>query len=442
MKYIYQIGRLDKDMSSVNFEIDGKEFLSPLSSFALKRYFNNEAKVILIYPLSIPFNKNLLNSRLDDNLKKAIENVLENRDEFFSDPFIFFNKHPHTKICDDFFIIHAIGEFEEEIFSGIFDDVVVEIFIDMVERAYQDKISELYIDISSGHNIYVSALLEATRYFAVFNKLQSWQKESTKIKIIFSDPIIGSSNQTYKIYKDYELKIKTFFSSPLTSADIISSKVAKTIAQDNREFKNKIQKMLENFSLCFSALKNNTPLILYSFDFDSYEQVDKLILEIITHAKKQLYQNWKTSFGIQKDEYLKSFLTLSFYKGILLLMSQNEIYKKDEVSIDEIKERFKFLYKVFGLDLNIELVGHEIYNLKEGKDEQNKKIIDKASSDWSKLSCYLYGGQTENFVKRNFLAHAGFERNITEVKVKDKTLYLRYSPESLNQIRKELINSI
>lgn len=34
MKYIYQIGRLDKDMSSVNFEIDGKEFLSPLSSFA------------------------------------------------------------------------------------------------------------------------------------------------------------------------------------------------------------------------------------------------------------------------------------------------------------------------------------------------------------------------------------------------------------------------
>lgn len=442
MRYIYQIGRLERQMMPVEFEIEGDIFLSELSSFALKKYFKDEAKTILIYPLSLPFNKSLLNSNLNEAFKNKIKHILENRDDFFMNPSGLFKFHPHNEKCDDFIIIHAIGEFEGELFGGNFDDIVLEIFIEIIERYCKCGISELYIDVSSGHNIYVSALLEATRYFAVFNKLQSWHGPAVKIKLLFSDPIIGSSKQTYKIHKDYELKFKTFFSSPLDFTDINNSTVSRAIAKENRPFKNKIQRMLENFSLCFSALKNNTPLVLYSFDFESPEEVDALILEILAHAKQKLYSDWKNSPRIEKNEYLKSLYALSFYKGILLLMSQQEIYKKEEVSINEIKNKFKSLYKTFGLDLNIEILGHEIYNLTEGKDEQKRTIFNKAGSQWSRLSSYLYSGESKDFVKRNFLAHAGFERNAVEVRVIDNNLYLRYSPDALNDLKQTLIESM
>ncbi len=42
---------------------NGEQISSPLSSFALKKFFNNEPKVKLFYPISLPLNRKLLESK-------------------------------------------------------------------------------------------------------------------------------------------------------------------------------------------------------------------------------------------------------------------------------------------------------------------------------------------------------------------------------------------
>lgn len=243
MIYLYQIGRLDKDViksQKLNFLIDKNFFESELSSFALKNYFKDNVKCILIYPVSLPFNKRLISDSNETNeFREILKNAIENPVDYFKNPREFLKDHPHTKYADDFIVIHSIGEFEKQIFEGTFDDIVLEIFIDLVERFFKEGMKELYIDISSGLNIYVSALIEAVRHFSIFQNIGSW-KEPLSVKLVFSEPIIGSSKSNFKIFKDYELKFKVFFSSPITHADVKNFELSRKIAKQDRTLKNKI----------------------------------------------------------------------------------------------------------------------------------------------------------------------------------------------------------
>jgi CRISPR-associated (Cas) DxTHG family. len=276
MIYLYQIGRLDKDViksQKLNFLIDKNFFENELSSFALKNYFKDNVKCILIYPVSLPFNKRLISDSNETNeFREILKTAIENPVDYFKNPREFFKDHPHTKYADDFIVIHSIGEFEKQIFEGTFDDIVLEIFIDLVERFFKEGMKELYIDISSGLNIYVSALIEAVRHFSIFQNIGSW-KEPLSVKLVFSEPIIGSSKSNFKIFKDYELKFKVFFSSPITHADVKNFELSRKIAKQDRTLKNKIQEMLEKFALSYSAIKNNTPLVVYSFKFHEEQEI-------------------------------------------------------------------------------------------------------------------------------------------------------------------------
>ena len=439
MIYLYQIGRLDRGVfnnEKVRFSIDKKFFESELSSFALREHIEDKAKSVLIYPVSLPFNKGLVTDTAEtDEFKKGLKFANENPVEYFKNPKEFFKNHPHTKIADDFIIIHSIGEFEKQIFEGTFDDIVLEIFIDFVERYINYGMKELYIDISSGHNIYVSALLEAVRHFSIFQRLGSWQ-DSFSVKLVFSEPIFGSSKLNYNIFKDYEFKFKVFFSSPITIADLTNYKLSRIIAKEDREFKRKIQSMLDNFALSYSAIKNNTTLVVYSFKFDEEEEIKGLILKIVANLKDKLYSDWQKSPHLERNEYLKVFLSLSFYMGIIKILKENSVQYKDCVSLDEIEKSFSSIYQQFELPLNEQLLRHEISNLTRPDKETGETIIYKAKEEWKSLSEFLPGEGI--FHSRNFIAHAGFERTVTEVKKIENKLYLRYKTDSLEKIKDAL----
>ncbi|MDI6714692.1 MAG: CRISPR-associated CARF protein Csx1 [Thermodesulfovibrio sp.] len=442
MIYLYQIGRLDRGVvnnEKVRFSIEKKFFESELSSFALKEHLGDKAKCVLIYPVSLPFNKGLLIDTTEtDEFKKRLKSANENPVEYFKNPKKFFKAHPHTKIANDFIVIHSIGEFEKQVFEGSFDDIVLEIFIDLVERYFKDGIKELYIDISSGLNIYISALLEAVRHFSIFQKLGSWQ-DSLSVKLVFSEPIIGSSKSNYTIFKDYELKFKVFFSSPITKTDLENFNLSRNIAKEDRTLKNKIQEMLKKFALSYSAIKNNTPLIVYSFEFHKEDDIKDLILQIVEDLKNKLYSDWQKSPHIEKNEYLKVFLALSFYMGIMRILKENSVQYKDCVSLAEIENNFSSIYQQFEMPLNEQLLKHEISNLTRPDKETRQTIIDKAKEEWQSLSEFLPGEGI--FHSRNFIAHAGFERTVTEVKKLENKLYLRYKNDSLEKIKDALIKA-
>jgi len=57
-------------------------------------------------------------------------------------------------------------------FSTALGDVVLRILIDMMQRYLEEPFEEMYLDISSGLNVYASAMIEAGRVFLTLISLQ------------------------------------------------------------------------------------------------------------------------------------------------------------------------------------------------------------------------------------------------------------------------------
>ena len=452
MKFIYQIGRFDANyMSNVEFKFENETYASPLSSISLKQHFLSQGfdtKLVLIYPVSIIYNESAVErlKEKDSFVQKINENILNYLDE----PRAVLESHPHNKEADDFLIIHSIGRYRlrennEVEFKSSYDDIVLEILCDMIERyiKVKDQENEFYIDISSGHNIYVSALLEALRHFSVFSQLLNWQNKNFRPKtyIVFSDPILGSSAKEFQIYIQ-KVEFKAFFSSPVKKEDIDQSngnRLSKKLYHEDREKRRKLDGFLENFGITYSAIKNNTPLVLYHFKHNQYNEILDFLTGIIREIKIKLSRDWINSAFLSKDDYLKIILSLGFYAGIVEVLESNCVKNQEKgINLNEIKEKFGSskgsIYDIFDLNLLVPLLGQEIYTLSESKDKDGKRLIDKVSNEWEKLDKYLYG-EGGNFNRRHFLAHAGFERNITQVRGEANELYFRYDSNSESDIK-------
>jgi hypothetical protein len=224
-RILYQMGRFEGSIDEkVNFEIDGKPRSGELSSFALKEHFGEHTKVILVYPVSILLNEYALRGIKDKEYLRSfhekIESIVtkpEEREKYIKNPWEYLKEHPHSKKADGFIVIPSIGEFLGEEFSSPLGNIVLRILIDMMERYKNEPFDEMYLDISSGHNIYNYALAEAGRLFLTLMKLEDFLKEKDiKVFIAISEPIIGkpSSDKRYKIFKDFQLDVKGFFYFP------------------------------------------------------------------------------------------------------------------------------------------------------------------------------------------------------------------------------------
>jgi CRISPR-associated protein Csx1 len=449
MKVIYQIGRLDSGaFNPLKFDVNGKDYTAQLSSFALKQSFleNGErSKVILIYPVSLLLNKNATHiQNISVDFKQSIESILNDKTElsnYLSNPYPYFYKHPHSKEADEFIVIHSIGQYEGINFSANFEELILEIFIDMVKR-YQDKpFSELYLDISSGHNIYVSTLLEAGRLFLTFYKLQNFltQGKGLNVFITFSDPILPPYERTFKVHEGFPLEVKVFFSYPEKpyeySLEQGYMKFAGELAKENREIKRDLNDLFSYGKFFYSAIKNNIPIVLYTLDYHSEELINKGIQNLIKLVKDSLTQNYQNTPKLNFDLFRKAFLMLAIYKGITKVLKTYEIAKKEEVSISELREKFveenKSLYKYFGLVQNRNYLSQEIKN----NFDRNK---DKFEKEYKLLKEYI-GGEGEDFNPRNFLAHCGFERNSIYVRKDGEEILVKYREDRLKEIAKILM---
>ncbi len=448
LKYIFQIGRLDRGITrKINFLIESNEFSSTLSSLALKQHLCKDgasnAKVVLIYPVSLPFNSNLLKSQdIPEDLKTKLEDILATKGKnYFRNPKEFFKDyHPDSKKADDCFVIHSIGEFEKVRFEGYIDDIVLEMFIFMVSKYLQENIEEVYVDVSSGLNIYILALLEAVRQFYVFTRLFSWGEEKqVRFNVVYTDPIIGSSSSNYRVYT-YDLSYKVFFSSPIKSEDITSIengefkfRVSREIAGENRKLKSKLNKYLDKFATCFSAIKNNASLVLYTFPFDNVQDASSVVKEVLGLAKEQLYKDMQVSPKLSLDSFLKFILSMGLYRGILNNLQRYNVSLKREVPIKEIKGSFPELYKIFELNLNNSFLINEI--------ESIEKLKYQIKENWRSLYEIFKEGKENNshisgeIKDRNFFAHSGFEKTMTEVRRCGEDIFVRYKDEYKQQIK-------
>lgn len=463
MKLIYQIGRFEvNSLNPINFRIENQVFRTSLSSLALKEYFNknnNSSKVVLLYPVSLLFNKRVIenSSNLPEDLKKNILKVLDSNEEknsFFLNPYPYYKLNPHSKLVDSFLVIHSIGEYEGVKFQTTFEELVLEIFIDIVEKYLNEPFKVLYLDISSGLNIYVSSLIEAGRLFLTFYKLQNFLPEEEPLKVIlyFSDPIMQPfADRDFELHLHYELEVKTFFSFPQLpdqiSIENAYTKFIKTLANGDRETKQYFNKLLASILtdgyLFFSALKNNTPLVLYTFSHHQEEKVILVMRELIEFLKRILYQNFQKAPNLKIEQYRKLFLMLSIYLGIIKILKKHKISQNQEVPISELVSNFKdpekTIFKYFDLSSHSSFFAQELENnfLKE----ENKKNF---TSDFKLLKDFISGESKDNDIHpRNFIAHCGFERNCVEIKKVGEDVWIRYKNDSkiLERIKKILLEN-
>jgi len=461
-RIIYQIGRFESSIDElVNFEIDGKIYSRELSSFALKEHFGEPTKVILLYPVSILLNKRAIEQIKDKEglksfyekikgLAKEPEESKRHIKDYINNPWEYLKEHPHSKKADGFIIIPSIGEFLGEKFSSPLGNIVLRILIDMIERYKNEPFDEMYLDISSGHNIYNYALAEAGRLFLTLMKLKDFLKEKDiKVFIAITEPIFGkpSPDKSYKIFKDFQLDVKGFFYFPEKpqqnneyAFSTYAGGVSRTIKdEEDRELKRKIMNMLYKAYLFYSALRNNLPLVVYYLcNLKEYRytenDVKNLLEEIVNLLKQKLDKNLKESPDLNFEDLRKLFIMLGLAVGIIRVLEKREICKgiKEEVEVyvEDIKLLFakekSSIYGYFGLKTNIPYLRQEIRNNFTEKDKKN--LI---TNEWKLLKYILEENPNEKDTQihqRNFLAHCGFERNITEVKKSDNgDIIIRYT---------------
>ena len=465
------MGRFESSIDiPVNFEIDGEPCSGELSSFALKKYLGEPTKVILVYPVSIllnenalkgikdKLNKNLAGERKDEeDLKSFYEKIKgfvegeekeKEKEKYIKNPWEYLREHPHSKKADGFIVIPSIGEFLGEKFSSPLGNIVLRILIDMIERYKNEPFDEMYLDISSGHNIYNYALAEAGRLFLTLMKLEDFLKEKDiKVFIAISEPITAGSGQDkkYKIFKDFQLDAKGFFYFPEKpqrnnehAFSEYATRVSETIkGEEDGELKGKINDMLYRAYLFYSAIKNNLPLVVYYLcTLEEYRytenDVKNLREEIVGLLKQKLDQNLKESpTDLNFEDLRKFFMILGLAIGIIRVLEKRGLCNgnKEGVRLSYIRQLFvedeSSIYGYFGLKTNIPYLQQEIRNNFTERDEKN--LI---TNEWKLLKYILDKPDERNtsINPRNVLAHCGFERNITEVrKTDDGDILIRYT---------------
>lgn len=445
---IYQVGRITGDAKPFFFEEFCSE--SELSSFFLKDYLitqkQKQAKVVLIYPVSI-----LLNERLPEELKKRnlgdfgqeIVNVVENPDEYLKSPDFYIRKIPCEKDKDDVLIVHSIGTYRGIDLKGNYDDIVLELFLDMVKRYLHEQIQAFYLDVSSGLNIYISAMIESARYFSTFLTLMNWAEENIpEIFITFSDPIIGNTAPKYEIHLQKQEYPRAFI-SPLSSyfkrigVTLTESELNKFLKDEIfssdieepsiRQLKSSLsEKLLKSF-LIYSAIVNCVPLYLYYSDKHTDQEILLEIEKFIDYAAKKLRRDYKRSPGLNKEAYMEIICQLALYAGMTKMLQKHNIEPinpESGINLENLRIIFENILIQAGLNHSLVFLKNEVNNT-TWKINRYLKNTDQVGK-W--VGMYeVMESRKSSPDERNFFAHIGLEANITEVKKDaDEEIYVRY----------------
>lgn len=176
----------------------------------------------------------------------------------------------------------------------------------------------------------------------------------------------------------------------------------------------------------FSSLMYGLPLALITLFPDPIK-----LRNVISEALKYFYEKIIVDTGtpitvIRKVSFTDHFGTMVkawFLSSCLNLVG---LRRKWEVKLSELKKISENVFKKFPLLKN--LIDNEIHSIKT-------KLSGSGLSDWEYL-IRLGGGKIGSADFRNFMAHAGMEKNLTMVRTVDGEAELKYSPAHLENVKK------
>ncbi|MCS7244412.1 MAG: hypothetical protein RMJ36_06750 [Candidatus Calescibacterium sp.] len=496
MIYIYQFGRLERNFyENVRFKINSYETEYPLSSLALGEYFKEidkkEVKNIILYPISLFLNFEVLNndSKLTQVHRESLYNLLNSKYMDYKKLSIFFEDLTKEYYSSEaqHIILYSLGNYkyeENELhFDTTLDDLSLQIFVEMYNTISTDQDIELYLDISSGLNLYIAALIEAAKNFWTFFNLQNWGKKKISIFFVFSEPI--RKNSIHNVYYNNEIKYRYFFECPIekNSIDSICNYIDEVLfsnysiqSKERTTQKEELKQILEELILTYNALKYNIPLFFLTFQLPEPEKLRKIVNQIIGNLYSLMYnRNLKSSPKLDRNKIMRVILSLAFFIGVKSIIDETIIHNQ-QIDNQNLKAYFEKIYNTLGLNLNkiylsseLSIIQSKIVKiLREINDEELKENLLNVTIDYftlesidniikleenvkEKVKQVIENGVKEFdpkvFYSRNFFAHAGFEKNATLIKIikeslnrgnKNVRFILSYKKEAIDKIKEEL----
>ncbi|MEM0235646.1 TM1812 family CRISPR-associated protein, partial [Thermofilum sp.] len=354
----------------------------------------------------------------------------------------------------DILVINAIGNYkiggEEVSFENTPGNVSIRLFLDILERVkkYDGKV-KLIADISTGHNIYIAAMLEALRAIIVYDKLRNGiTGKKVDAAYAIAEPVGPNSESPRRIFVN-EYDVKAFFTLPIKTQNLDSiskleyyverSDTKQKIRCETEDERRRLKNLLENLVKAFNSIKYNVPLALYTSVIDFSQDADilerKLIDFLLKVTKPVFNENRVAVTSLKWKDLFNLFYSLALFKWMSNEMG--DLKEKDRASITELKEKTIQIYTKLGLLLNKRFLERDLKEIDDKKDRVPEK--------WTCLK-NLYpeegrqGPPSISDSKRNFFAHSGLERTMVEVRKYKEEIELRYIQEQLETIDKWLLN--
>ena len=454
MSRILVIGVLGKleGYDEVDYKIIGERgsiYRSYTPFQALYNYFSDEGCEV---DLLVFMPESLLALRKSYSINEA-EELVRNRVELRRK---LLEKVFWEKICKDSSeVISSIGEYSLKegsrmVFNVSYDNVVAEMFIALTDRVMRGGYSEVHADISIGHNIYVSALVEALRALIVFEKLRNivYGEYDKKVYFHVSSPVVGGVKSA-AIYS-HEVDVKAFFELPFkgrvktdnkgkVKADSIfsveSKEKKKKVMNEVKDLKQYVElrdlvnSLWRKLRPAFNAIKYNVPLAFFHDKLIYFEEEDmnagmntlsktkELIRILLERTETRIEDN---KLFIERIP-LNSKVIANILYSAALLESIARFWREKidgrEPELGYIEEVFKKLY---------ERLGQEIltYFLERDVKEQKSKLT---------------GKEFRGYEIRNFYAHSGMSQNQTIFKLKNGKIIAHYKNKCIKTIKKWLL---
>lgn len=419
MTAILQVLGDPKGYKSARFVIDGKEYRQRFLALAIREWLK-EGEIIFLVPDSLV-------TRIERDMEEALK-LLKDRKKFRK------RISELLEVDADLLIIPSVGTYTGDYtarFEGSIENTIVFVFKELVKRGFND----IYADISTGLNIFTTAMIEALRKYLTYKKLKRILQGGDKItsKLVFV-PQILVENQAVKV-ELHDFDVQAFFSLPDASPKEICADIDTKIGISRKydKFFKEITGHIRTLRMAFNGIKYNTPLVFYhpgiiDLDIDA-EKIEREFMKIIDELEdlKEIFVSDRT-ITVRRPVIVSGNVVNTFF-AISMLSSIIDFWKSlSEPEIDSILKTFKSLYENLGLEVNSRFLERDIETIKElAENLKGEKLL---------LELYPSSGKSKSKdKKRNFFAHSGFLREITLVKKECDRITLRYLPESTKEIR-------
>jgi len=397
------------------FEVKGKSYSALLSSEAYRSYLEEmgrEAETFLLIPESF-----LVKRSLEEFCK-----LFEERGVVGFKPLV----------------IPSAGRFDGETFETTTETVVTAIFLHLLKL----KPEELYVDITTGFNLYPISLVEAVKRYLTYRKLEGilQGEEVARAFTLFAPAFAEKCNVEVQ-----PISVKAFFSLPNADVDKFVREVGKfgkIVGDVNKRYsgvKEKFRRLFYELRIAYNAIRLNTPLAFYEL-IEMNANVEEIEKELQSFVEELLspIRNGKTvRLPIDGVNVSNAFYSTALYKSV-----QRFSATLSNAEIDEILSRFSELYGVgnLGVGVNRYFLERDVEDIRA----EVKRAVEEGRFGEGMEEIYgrIKHGEkfTESSVKpRNFYAHSGFLMEYTLVKLHGGKIYLRWLEDRKKEIMSWLL---